>query len=63
VYETRDEVMRSEYYRKLARLAEDVDQLYKDLLQNDTSTNIRKYYSMLINFIRKKYADFDEYRK
>ena len=55
--------MRSAYYRKLAQLAADVDQLYKDLLQNDAASNIRKYYNMFMNFIRKKYADFDEYRK
>jgi hypothetical protein len=55
LYERRNDVMESPYFSKIYDFGQDIDKLYKDIMKNDTITNIRKYSKILYDFIREKY--------
>lgn len=54
IYETRNELLQSSYYKHMSQLSEDVDQFYNDLLENEMATNAAKYYELFLNFLQKK---------
>ncbi|CAG7726200.1 unnamed protein product [Allacma fusca] len=55
--ETRADLMKTTYYQNLMKLADRIDQIYRDLSQNDAPTNIRKYYLMLRELIVTKISE------
>lgn len=57
LYERKEEVMKSQYYQKLAR---DVDDLYRDISKNDAVANIKKFYGMLKSFLARKLSEMDD---
>ncbi|CAL8109862.1 unnamed protein product [Orchesella dallaii] len=59
-YETKEAVMQSPYFQKLQQLAEDLDELYRDIRENDLETNFNKYFGMLTNFISRKLGELSQ---
>ncbi|ODN01102.1 Apolipophorin [Orchesella cincta] len=59
-YETKEAVMQSPYYQKLQKLAEDLDELYRDIRENDFETIFNKYFGMLKNFISRKLSELSQ---
>lgn len=59
-YETKEAVLRSPYYKKLEKLAQDLDSIYKDISQNDLDTNFKKYYELLKGFISRKISELGD---
>ena len=57
ISEKRSEVMSSSYYRKAASLADEADAIFKELTQNDTGTNIRKFYQKLKDYLVRKFEE------
>lgn len=47
--------MDSPYFNKVSNFTQDLDRLYKDIMQNDAITNIKKYSALLWAFLKDKY--------
>ncbi|XP_055591953.1 uncharacterized protein LOC129743787 [Uranotaenia lowii] len=49
------EIAESPYFNKVTNFTQDMDQLYKDLVQNDIITNSKKYGSIVLRFMKEKF--------
>lgn len=47
--------MQSPYYAQTQNMTQDLDKFYKDLMQNDFLTNLKKYSTMLYNLFMARY--------
>jgi len=47
--------MQSPYYAHTQNMTQDLDRFYKDLMQNDLFTNLKKYCTILYDVIKAKY--------
>lgn len=54
-YKRTNELVESPYFNKVSNFTQDLDKLYKDIMQNDVHTNIRIYSEMLWNFLKDRY--------
>lgn len=55
MYDRRNEIMTSPYFDKFTKLTQDIDRVYRDIKANDIFTNIRKYTSLVFQFLRDRY--------
>lgn len=55
LYERTDEFVKSPYFNQFYNITHDFDRLYKDLMENDAITNIRKYSVLTYKFLKEKY--------
>jgi len=64
LYARQQELMQSPYYAHTQNMTQDLDRFYKDLMQNDLFTNLKKYCTILYDVIKSKYyplIPFGEY--
>jgi len=64
LYARQQELMQSPYYAHTQNMTQDLDKFYKDLMQNDLFTNLKKYCTILYDVIKSKYyplIPFGEY--
>ncbi|XP_062546026.1 uncharacterized protein LOC134212310 [Armigeres subalbatus] len=55
LYNKTQEIAESPYFTKVTNFTQDLDTLYKDIVQNDIITNTKKYGSIVIRFIKEKF--------
>jgi len=55
LYARQQELMQSPYYAHTQNITQDLDRFYKDLMQNDLFTNLKKYCTILYDVIKTKY--------
>nr|CAD7407930.1 unnamed protein product [Timema cristinae] len=55
LYERKNDIVDSPYFSKFANFTQDVDRIYKDIMKNNTLTNIGKYSKIIIEFVKEKY--------
>ncbi|VVC30431.1 Hypothetical protein CINCED_3A001550 [Cinara cedri] len=55
LYARQQELMQSPYYAHTQNMTQDLDKFYKDLMQNDFLTNMKKYSGILYELIKSKY--------
>jgi len=55
LYARQQELMQSPYYAHTQNMTQDLDRFYKDLMQNDLFTNLKKYCTILYDVIKTKY--------
>ncbi|XP_060856834.1 uncharacterized protein LOC132934536 [Metopolophium dirhodum] len=55
LYARQQELMQSPYYAHTQNMTQDLDKFYKDLMQNDLFTNLKKYCTILYDVIKTKY--------
>ncbi|XP_050528812.1 uncharacterized protein LOC126898616 isoform X2 [Daktulosphaira vitifoliae] len=55
LYARQQELMQSPYYAQTQNMTQDLDKFYKDLMQNDFLTNLKKYSTMLYNLFKARY--------
>jgi hypothetical protein len=55
LYKRTNEIIESPYFNQVSNFTQDLDRLYRDLIKNDTITNIKKYSVLAWQFIKQKY--------
>ncbi|XP_055638867.1 uncharacterized protein LOC129776937 isoform X2 [Toxorhynchites rutilus septentrionalis] len=55
LYNKTQEIAESPYFTKVSNFTQDLDTLYKDLVQNDIITNTKKYGAIVIRFVKEKF--------
>lgn len=55
MYNKTQEIAESPYFTKVSNFTQDLDTLYKDLVQNDIITNTKKYGAIVIRFVKEKF--------
>jgi hypothetical protein len=55
LYKRTNEIIESPYFNQVSNFTQDLDRLYKDLIKNDTITNIKKYAALAWQFLKQKY--------
>lgn len=63
IRQTKEDIMKSPYYQKLAALVAEVEKVYRELTEADATTNIKKYYGMLKTFVQAKIKEINEFGK
>nr|QGV11544.1 Vg4 [Tetrastichus brontispae] len=63
LYDRKIELISSPYYDHLSNFTQDIDKFYRDIKANDIVTNIQKYSTALIQFIRERYFAFVPFGK
>ncbi|KAJ8665451.1 hypothetical protein QAD02_007113, partial [Eretmocerus hayati] len=54
-YDQKIELIASPYYDSLSKLAQDIDKLYQDIRNNDLLTNVEKYTTIIMKFVKDRY--------
>lgn len=55
IYARKTELMNSPYLLRSSNFTQQLDAIYKDLLRNDFMTNVKKYFSLLMNVVYEYY--------
>ncbi|XP_043484877.1 apolipophorins [Leptopilina heterotoma] len=63
LYDRRNEIITSPYYDRFTNFTQDIDKFYRDIKANDIITNIQKYSTILIKFIKERYFTFVPFGK
>lgn len=58
-----NEIVESPYYDTISKFTQDMDRVYRDIQTNDALTNIRKYASLVWDFLQEKYFDVVPFAK
>ncbi|KAK2581438.1 hypothetical protein KPH14_005113 [Odynerus spinipes] len=58
LYDRKNEIIASPYFDKFANFSQDIDKFYRDIKGNDIITNIRKYSTLVIQFLKERYFTF-----
>lgn len=63
MYNRRNDLIASPYFDRFTNFTQDVDKLYRDIKSNDIITNIQKYTSVVIQFLKERYLTFVPFGK
>lgn len=63
LYDRRNEIITSPYYDRFTNFTQDIDKFYRDIKANDIITNIHKYSTLVIQFIKERYFTFVPFGK
>ncbi|GAB0088507.1 uncharacterized protein DMENIID0001_029540 [Sergentomyia squamirostris] len=63
LYKRTNEFVDSPYFNKVSNFTQDLDRVYKDFVQNDAVTNIKKYSVIVWQFLKDKYFKFVPFGK
>ncbi|XP_055713060.1 uncharacterized protein LOC129807664 isoform X2 [Phlebotomus papatasi] len=63
LYKRTNEFAESPYFNKVSNFTQDLDRVYKDFVQNDAITNIKKYSVIMWQFLKDKYFKFVPFGK
>lgn len=58
-----NEIVESPYYDTISKFTQDMDRIYRDIQTNDALTNIRKYTSLVWDFLQEKYFEVVPFAK
>lgn len=58
-----NEIVESPYYDTISKFTQDLDRVYRDIQTNDALTNIRKYASLVWDFLHEKYFEVVPFAK
>ncbi|XP_058800590.1 uncharacterized protein LOC131669586 [Phymastichus coffea] len=63
LYDRKIELISSPYYDHLSNFTQDIDKFYRDIKANDIVTNVQKYSTAFVQFIRERYFAFVPFGK
>ncbi|XP_011501595.1 PREDICTED: uncharacterized protein LOC105365190 [Ceratosolen solmsi marchali] len=63
LYDRKIELITSPYYDQFSNFTQDIDKFYRDIKANDIITNIQKYSTTVIQFIKERYFAFVPFGK
>lgn len=63
MYNRTNELIESPYFTKVSNITHDLDVLYQDLQNNDAFTNLRKYSSVMWQFLKEKFLSMVPFGK
>lgn len=55
LYLRKAEIVESPYFSKFAKLKQDLDKVYTDIISHDAITNFKKYSKIIYEFLKEKY--------
>jgi len=63
LYDRKKEIITSPYFDRFTNFTQDIDKIYRDIKANDIVTNVYKYSSLMIQFIKERYFAFVPFGK
>lgn len=63
LYDRKKEIITSPYFDRFTNFTHDIDKIYRDAKANDIVTNIYKYSSLIIQFVKERYFAFVPFGK
>nr|XP_012235380.1 PREDICTED: uncharacterized protein LOC105679739 [Linepithema humile] len=63
LYDRKKEIFTSPYFDRFNNFTQDIDKVYRDIKANDIITNVHKYSSLIIQFIKERYFAFVPFGK
>lgn len=63
LYDRKKEIITSPYFDRFTNFTQDIDKIYRDFKANDIVTNVYKYSSLMIQFIKERYFAFVPFGK
>ncbi|XP_043519972.1 uncharacterized protein LOC122533896 [Frieseomelitta varia] len=63
LYDRRNDLISSPYFDRFSNFTQDIDRFYRDIKGNDIVTNIQKYSSLTIQFLKDRYFTFVPFGK
>lgn len=63
LYDRRNDLIASPYFDRFTNFTHDIDKFYRDIKANDIVTNVQKYSSLLIQFLKERYFTFVPFGK
>lgn len=63
LYDRKKEIITSPYFDRFTNFTQDIDKIYRDIKANDIVTNMYKYSSLMIQFIKERYFAFVPFGK
>ena len=63
LYDRRNDLISSPYFDHFSNFTQDIDKFYRDIKGNDIITNIQKYSSLIIQFLKDRYFAFVPFGK
>jgi len=63
LYDRKKEFITSPYFDRFTKFTQDIDKVYRDIKANDIITNVYKYSSLIIQFIKERYFTFVPFGK